>query len=63
MPFALVMVGVPASVTVIAAIAVAGCPTAKTWFAADAIVGATIWIVFASPSVVPPAGPETTSCR
>src|SRR2546425_8847965 len=39
MSLAAVMLGVAASVTVIALIAVAAWPTTKTWFAADAIVG------------------------
>ena len=63
MSFAVVMVGVAASVTVIAAIAVGACATTKTWFAADASVGATIWMVRLSRAAVPPPGPETTSCR
>src|SRR5947208_11540073 len=45
MSFAVVMVGVAASVTVIAAIAVAAWPTRNNWFAADASVGAATWMV------------------
>ena len=63
MSFAAVMPGVAASVTVIAAIAVAPWPTTKTWFAADAMVGCTIWIVRLSLAFVAPPAPETTSCR
>ena len=63
MSLAAVMLGVAASVTVIALIAVAAWPTTKTWFAADAIVGATTWIVRLSLAFVPPPAPETTSCR
>src|SRR5439155_605584 len=40
MSFAVVMVGVAASVTVMALIAVAAWPTRNSWFAADASVGA-----------------------
>ena len=63
MSLAAVMLGVAASVTVIALIAVAAWPTTKTWFAADAIVGATTWIVRLSLAFVAPPAPETTSCR
>ena len=63
MSCAAVMVGVAASVTVIGLSAAGGCPMTKTWFAADAIVGATIWIVWLSLAAVPPPDPETTSCR
>src|SRR5438034_391453 len=59
---AAVMVGVAASVTVTALIAVGAWPTTKTWFAADAMVGATIWMVRLSLAAVPPPGPEMTSC-
>src|SRR5438034_362692 len=61
--FAVVMVAVAASVIVTAAIAVGAWPTTKTWFAADASVGATIWIVFASTPVVPLPGPKIASSR
>src|SRR6266545_3955911 len=61
--FAAVMVGTAASVTVIAAIAVGACATTKTWFAADTIVGARIWIVRLSVAAVAPPSPATTSCR
>ncbi len=57
------MLGAAPSVTVIAAIAVAACPTAKTWFAAEAIVGRTTWIVRLSLAFVAPPGPVTASCR
>ncbi len=64
MSFAAVMLGVPASVTVIAAVAVAACPTRNSWFAADAIAGgAATWIVRLSSAAVPPVAPEITSCR
>src|SRR5207244_10126439 len=63
MPFVVVMVGVAASVIVTALIAVAACPTRKSWSAADAIVGCTIWIVRLSLAFVLPADPVTTSCR
>ncbi len=63
MSFAVVMVGVAASVIVIALIAVAARPTTKTWFAADASVGATTWTVRLSLAFVPPPAPPTTSCR
>src|SRR6266516_655267 len=63
MSCAAVMVGVAASVTVIAAIAVAGWPITKPWFAADVMVGATIWMVRLSVAAVPPPAPETTSSR
>src|SRR5216117_3512697 len=56
-PCAAVTVGIAASVTVIAAMAVAGWPTTNTWFAADATVGCTIWIVPLSVAAVPPALP------
>src|SRR6266566_61887 len=62
MSLAAVMLGVAASVTVIAAIGVAAWPTTKTWFAADASVGATIWTVRLSRAAVPPPAPATTSC-
>ncbi len=58
-----VIVGVAASVTVTGLIAVAAWPTTNTWFAAEANVGCTIWIVRLSVAVAPPAAPETTSCR
>ena len=61
--FAAVMPGAAASVIVIALIAVGAWPTTKTWFAADAIVGCTIWIVRLSLALVAPPGPVTTSCR
>ena len=60
---AAVMVGVAASVTVMALIAVAAWPTRKSWFAADAIVGCTTWTVRLSRAAVPPPGPVITSCR
>src|SRR5437762_9197278 len=60
---AAVMVGVAASVTVTALIAVGAWPTTNTWFAADASVGAPIWIVRLSLAFVPPPAPPTTSCR
>ncbi len=60
---AAVMVGVAASVIVMALIAVAACPTRNSWSAADAIVGCTIWIVRLSRAAVPPPGPVITSCR
>src|SRR6266516_992998 len=63
MSFAAVMLGVAASVTVIAPIAVAAWPTTKSWFAADAIVGWTTWIVRLSLAFVAPPAPVTTSCR
>ena len=62
-PFAAVMLGVAASVTVIGLIAVAACPTTKSWFAADAIVGCTTWIVRLSRETALPPEPEMTSCR
>src|SRR6266516_5012 len=61
--FVAVMVGVTPSVIVIGLIAVGACATAKLWFAADAMVGATIWIVRLSRAAVPPPAPETTSSR
>src|SRR5438876_1110502 len=42
MSFAAVMLGAAPSVTVIGLIAVGACARAKTWFAADAIVGCTM---------------------
>ena len=60
---AAVTVGVAASVTVIAAVAVGGCATTKLWFTADAIVGATIWIERLSLALVTLPAPVTTSCR
>ena len=64
MSFAAVIVAVAPSVTVIGLIVVGACPTTKTWFAADAIVGGgTTWIVRLSPAFVPPPAPVTTSCR
>src|SRR5207247_9899134 len=63
MSFVVVMTGVAASVTVIALIAVAACPTTKLWFAADAMVGCMIWIVRLSVAFVPAAAPVTTSSR
>ena len=60
---AAVMPGVAASVTVMALIAVAACATTKSWFAADAIVGCTIWIVRLSLAAVLPPDPEITACR
>src|SRR5207244_4121510 len=60
---AAVIVARPASVTVIGLIAAGAWPTTKLWFAAEAIVGATIWIVRLSLAAVPPPAPETTSCR
>ena len=62
--FAAVMLGVAASVTVIAAMAVGPWPTTKRWFAAEATVGGVAtWIVRLSLAAVPPPEPETTSCR
>ena len=61
--FAAVMVDTAVSVTVIALIAAGTCPTVKTWFAADAIVGARIWIVRLSLAAVAPPTPASTSCR
>ena len=63
MSCAALMLGVAASVIVIAAIAVAAWPTTKTWFAADASVGCTTCTVRLSLALVPPPGPTTTSCR
>ena len=60
---AAVMVGVDASVIVIGLIAAAACPATKSWFAADAIVGCTTWIVRLSLLAVLAPGPNTTSCR
>src|SRR5437762_13512151 len=60
---AAVMVGVAASMTVTALIAVGAWPTTNTWFAADASVGAPIWIVWLSLAFVPPPAPPTTSYR
>ncbi len=62
-PRAAVIVGIAASVIVIAVIAVAGWATTNTWFAADVTVGCTIWIVWLSRAAVPPPAPETTSSR
>ena len=61
--FAAVMVGAGASVTVIGLIAAGAWPTTKTWSPADAMVGATTWIVRLSRTAVPLPAPETTSCR
>ena len=57
------VLGVAASVIVMALIAVAGCPTTKVWLAAEAIAGCTTWIGRISLAFVPPPGPDTTSCR
>src|SRR2546426_6108785 len=61
--FAAVMVDTAVSVTVIALIAAGTCPTVKTWFAADAIVGARIWIVRLSLAAGAPPTPARPSCR
>ncbi len=63
MSLAAVILGVAASPIVIALMPAGGWATTKLWFAADAIVGCTIWIVRLSVAVAPPAAPETTSCR
>ena len=63
MSFAAVMLGVAASVTLIGLIAVEACPPTNTWFAADAIVGCTTWIVRLSRETALPPEPEMTSCR
>ena len=63
MSCAAVMLGVAASVIVIALMAVAACPTTNSWFAAATIVGCTTWIVRPSLAAVPPPDPETTSSR
>src|SRR5216117_857829 len=62
-PCAALIVGIAASVIVIALTPVDAWPMTKTWFAADAMVGATIWIVRPSRAAVPPPAPETTSSR
>ena len=62
-PLSAVMLGVAASATVTGLIAVAACPTTNTWFAAEASVGCTTWIVRLSLAFVPPPAPVTTSCR
>src|SRR5438552_8534079 len=59
--FAAVMVDTAVSVTVIALIAAGTCPTVKTWFEADAIVGARTWNVPLSlPGVARRTAPTTS---
>ena len=61
MSFAAVMVAAVAlSVTVVVAMAVAGSPTTKVWFAAPETVGAAIVMVWSSARPSPRPTPDTT---